>query len=310
MIDIHNICGVIPAMITCFDQNGKFDEEKQRELTEFLINKGVKALYLTGSTGEAFLMDAEERCRVVETVIDQAKGRVGIIVHVGDIGTDKSIRLAEHAWKAGADAISSVPPFYFRFSEDEVFSYYEKLSQATPLPMIVYNIALAGAVSTNLLLRLAELPNIKGLKYTLTTHHEIMNLKEKLGKDFMIYSGCDEMALSGLVFGADGIIGSFYNIIPEIFIKLQEAYERRNLEEMQLCQKVADEIILFVLQYPYFDAIKRMLSWIGHDAGSVREPFASLTKRQQEEILNGLHDIRKRYGSQGIELLEKLPEHL
>ena len=101
MKEINGIRGVIPAMITCFDQQGRYDEARQRDLTEFLIEKGVNALYLTGSTGEAFLMDGDERCAVVETVADQNRGRVPLIVHVGDIGTRKSIRLAEHAWKAG-----------------------------------------------------------------------------------------------------------------------------------------------------------------------------------------------------------------
>lgn len=310
MKELQHIRGVIPAMMTCFDQNGDFDEKRQRHLTEFLIHKGVGGLYLTGSTGEAFLMDGDERQAVVETVVDQARGRVPIIVHVGDIGTRKSLRLAEHAWKAGADALSSVPPFYFHFSNDEIVSYYQELSGATPLPMIIYNIALAGTVSTDLAVRLASLPGVKGMKYTLSTHHEIFRLKELLGRDFMIYSGCDEMALSGLSFGADGIIGSFYNVIPEIYLQLEEAMERKDLRLAQECQSLADAIVLFVLSFPYFDAIKRMLNWIGHDAGYVRGPFASLTREQQESLLKGLHDIRARFGAHGLELLERLPDHI
>lgn len=310
MKDIKSIRGVIPAMITCFDRQGRYDEARQRDLTEFLIGKGVDALYLTGSTGEAFLMDGDERCAVVETVVDQNAGRVPLIVHVGDIGTRKSIRLAEHAWKAGADALSSVPPFYFRFSQAEVLSYYRDLSAATPLPMIIYNIALAGEVSSDLVKQLATLPGVKGMKYTLTSHHEIMRLKEELGTDFMIYSGCDEMAMSGLGFGADGIIGSFYNVIPEIFLQLYDAARRCDLRDMEECQRVADAVILFVLTFPYFAAIKKMLQWIGHDAGYVREPFATLSSEQEENLLDGLRKIRERYGSHGIEVLERLPNHL
>lgn len=310
MKDISSIRGVIPAMITCFDQKGRYDEARQRDLTEFLIGKGVNALYLTGSTGEAFLMDGDERCAVVETVADQNKGRVPLIVHVGDIGTRKSIRLAEHAWKAGADALSSVPPFYFRFSEEEILSYYRSLSAATPLPMIIYNIALAGAVSSDSVKRLATLPGVKGMKYTLTSHHEIMRLKEDLGPDFMIYSGCDEMAMSGLTFGADGIIGSFYNVIPEIFLQLYDAVQRYDLRAVEECQRVADAVILFVLTFPYFAAMKKMLQWIGHDAGYVREPFASLSPEQEQRLADGLRKIRERYGSHGIEILEKLPPRL
>ena len=308
MRDIQSIRGVIPAMMTCFDENGAFDEQRQRNLTEFLIQKGVDGLYLTGSTGEAFLMDAGERHAVVEAVIDQNKGRVPVIVHVGDIGTAKSIAFAEHAYKAGADALSSVPPFYFKFSEDEIFSYYQALSAATPLPMIIYNIALAGLVSNDTVRRLAGLPNVKGIKYTSPTHHEIMRMKDELGQDFMIYSGCDEMALSGFAFGADGIIGSFYNVIPEIFLHLRDAVQANDMRLAEECQRVADAVILFVLKFPYFSAMKKMAQWMGRDAGYVREPFARLTVQQEESLKDGLRTIRARYGAHGMEALEKLPE--
>lgn len=308
MKELQTIRGVIPAMMTCFDAEGAFDEQRQRNLTEFLIQKGINGLYVAGSTGETFLMNADERCAVVETVIDQNNGRVPIIVHVGDIGTAKSIALAEHAYKAGADAVSSVPPFYFKFSEDEIFSYYQALSAATPLPMIIYNIALAGLVSGDTLTRLAALPNVKGIKYTACTHHEIMRMKEDLGQDFMIYSGCDEMALSGFAFGADGIIGSFYNVIPEIFLQLNDAVLANDLRLAEECQRVADAVILFVLKFPYFSAMKKMAQWMGHDAGYVREPFARLTAAQEGQLKDGLLAIRARYGAHGMEALEKLPE--
>lgn len=95
---LDRIGGVIPALLTCFDTNENFDEQCQRSVVRFLLSKGVDGLYLTGSTGETFLMDGgDERKKVVEVVSDEVAGRVPIIVHVGDIGTKKSIKLAEHA---------------------------------------------------------------------------------------------------------------------------------------------------------------------------------------------------------------------
>ena len=303
---IDQITGVIPAMITLFDEKENVDVKRTRETVDFLLKRNINGLYLTGSTGEGFLMDHDERKLVVETVVDQVAGRCPIIVHVGDIGTRKSILLAEHACKAGVDALSSVPPFYFRFSQDEIYNYYRDLSAATPLPMIIYNIALAGAVSSDAIKRLAQLPNVKGMKYTLSTHHEIMRLKADLGQDFMIYSGCDEMALSGFAFGSDGIIGSFYNVIPEIFLQLDRAVKANDLKLAAECQQVADAVILFVLEFPYFAAMKKMLQWMGHDFGYVREPFATLTSEQETRLRSGLIAIREQYGAHGMEALEKL----
>lgn len=308
MKHICEIRGVIPAMLTCFNEHGDFDETKQRRLADFLLRKGVDGLYLTGSTGEAFLMDAEERCAVVDAVTDQINGKIPLIVHIGDIGTRKSIKLAKHAWEKGADALSSVPPFYFRFSNQEIEGYYRDLSEATPLPLIIYNIALAGSVNLEMIRKLAQLPQIKGVKYTLTAHHEIMWMKETLSPDFMVYSGCDEMALSGWAFGADGIIGSFYNVIPEIFLQMKEAFQNKNFQEAAECQRIADAMILFILKFPYFSAMKRMLAWMGVDCGRVRAPFEELSTSAEKELIQGLKTIRNNYGTHQIELLEQLPE--
>jgi N-acetylneuraminate lyase len=143
---LDRIGGVIPALLTCFDTNENFDEQCQRSVVRFLLSKGVDGLYLTGSTGETFLMDGDERKKVVEVVSDEVAGRVPIIVHVGDIGTRKSIKLAEHAYEHGAAAISSVPPFYWKFSSDEVYRYYQELSGSVPLPMIVYSLGRSGGL--------------------------------------------------------------------------------------------------------------------------------------------------------------------
>ena len=118
--EMNRIKGVIPAMMTFFDKEENVDTECTRRMVEFMLEHGADGFYLTGSTGECFTMTMEERNLVVDTVIDQVKGRVPVVVHVGDIGTKKSIELAEHAYRAGADAISSVPPFYWKFRAGDI----------------------------------------------------------------------------------------------------------------------------------------------------------------------------------------------
>lgn len=303
---LDRIGGVIPALLTCFDTNENFDEQCQRSVVRFLLSKGVDGLYLTGSTGETFLMDGDERRKVVEVVSDEVAGRVPIIVHVGDIGTRKSIKLAEHAYEHGAAAISSVPPFYWKFSSDEVYRYYQELSGSVPLPMIVYNVALAGAVDFDQIKRLASLDQVEGIKYTASTHHEILRIKEEIGKDFKVYSGSDEMALSGLAYGSDGLIGSFYNVIPELFIGLYNAYQRGDWEQAKLLQRQTDAIIFCVLKYPMHASMKCMLSWIGIDAGTVRKPFSSLDGEAEKNLKKELRIIRNAYSIKDVAVLEAL----
>lgn len=279
------ITGVLPALVTPFDENEDFDEGRMRAIVDFLINRGVNGLYVTGSTGEAFMMSPEERKRVLEVVTDEVKGRVPVIAHIGAISTHLSIDLARHAEKVGADALSSVPPFYWGFAQDQVVSYYTDITAATDLPMCAYNVPLAGLFGFDLIKRLADIPGVQGIKYTAPTHFEIMRLKAEIGSDFIIYSGADEMAMSGLGFGADGIIGSFYNCIPEIFLGLYEAVRAGDTAEAKRLQEVGNAIIFFSLARNPIAAIKRMMAWQGADAGYCRKPFGNFYDTAAEQKL-------------------------
>lgn len=300
--DITQIKGVIPATLSCFDENENVDEKRTREMTEFLVSAGVDGLYLTGSTGICYTMTAEERMRVVEIVLDQVAGRIPVIVHVGDIGTKKSIELARHAEKAGADAISSVPPFYWGFSGESIYNYYKDLSESVSIPTVIYNVQLAGIMNKALLLRIANLPNVKGLKYTARTHDELGALKRELGKDFMIYSGCDEMAFSGFAFGADGIIGSFYNHIPELYKKLYTCAKEGNMAEGMRLQAIGDEVIWATLKYNGISGMYNLGLCRGLDAGIPRRPFLANDAAITEQLREDLRKIKEKFQTDELDV--------
>lgn len=282
---LASITGVLPALVTPFDENENFDEGRMRAVVDFLIGRGIDGLYVTGSTGEAFMMSPEERKRVLEVVIDETKGRVPVIAHVGAISTHHSSDLARHAEKAGADALSAVPPFYWGFSQDQILSYYSDITASTGLPMCAYNVPLAGLFGFDMIKRLAEIPGVEGIKYTATTHHDIMRIKAEIGSDFVLYSGADEMAMSGLHFGADGIIGSFYNAIPEIFLALYAAVKAGDMAKAKELQEVGNAIIFFTLPRNAMAALKRMVTWQGADAGYCRKPFGNFMTQAEEDQL-------------------------
>lgn len=292
---ITQIKGVIPAMLSFFDEKEELDEGRTRKMVEFMLNHGADGFYLTGSTGLCFTMTMDERKKVVEMVIDQVNGRVPVIVHVGDIGTKKSIELARHAHLAGADAISSVPPFYWKFSRENIFNYYRDIAESTPLPMIVYNIQLAGLMDKDLLLRLASIKNVCGLKYTSRTHDEMGLIKDELGADFMVYSGCDEMAFSGMCAGADGIIGSFYNYFPDLYKAILKKAGESDIEGGMKLQKMADEIIFAALDYDFPAVLYNMIKWRGEDAGYPRRPFTAYEDEQLLGLKNRVEAIKAKY---------------
>jgi len=304
--DIKDFVGVIPAMMTIFDKNEEIDEKATRDFVNFLIKKGVDGLYLTGSTGEGFLMTGEERKQVVEIVVSEVAGRIPVMVHVGDIGTKKSIELAKHAYEAGADAVSSVPPFYWKFKEDNMFQYYKDISEATPLPMIVYNVPLAGSIGIDFVKKLSTIENVKGVKYTLQSHYEIVQMKEMIGDDFIIYSGCDEMAASGLMNGADGIIGSFYNIIPELFMDIYNAVRNNDMATAKVKQEAAVHIIMYSVKYDFFSLMRHTLRLQGIEGGYSRRPFTNLSESEYEVIKADFKSMKDKYNIEGVDFLDLL----
>lgn len=303
---VEEIKGVIPAVLTVFNKNEEIDEEGTRLYIDYLLEQGVNGLYLTGSTGEAFLMDLTERKRYVEIVIDEVGKRVPVIVHIGDIGTKKSIELAKHAYETGADAISSVPPFYWQFREENIFNYYFDIANSVPIPLIVYNIALAGILRLNIIKKISTIENVKGIKYTATTHDQISTIKDQIGQNFLIYSGCDEMAASGLINGADGIIGSFLSLMPELFITIYNAIQNNDLETAKAKQKDVIRIIEYSLHFDYFSVIRLGLKWMGIPGGYSRRPFKNYEGEEEKMIKKGFIDLKEKYQIEEVKFLDSL----
>ncbi len=303
---ISEIKGVIPALITTFDQNEKLDLAAARALTSYLCGMGIGGLYLTGSTGEGFLLSNEERKAYVDTVIDEVKGRVPIIVHVGAISTLASEDLARHAASAGADAISSVPPIYWKFSDDEIAGYYSDLVLAAGLPMIVYNIALAGLVSFDMIKQLGALDGVEGIKYTSSTLFDVFRIKEALGSKFMVYSGSDELAISGLAFGADGLIGSTYNVLGSLFIKIWKEMAQSDVAAARETQQVANRFIFTLLKHNLMPAIKETLTLAGIPGGRARRPFTNLSAAQKQALKDDYIALKRELGDCGLDFMKGL----
>lgn len=142
---------------------------------------------------------------------------------------------------------------------------------------------------------------VKGLKYTARSHDEMGSLKRALGEDFMIYSGCDEMAFSGVAFGADGIIGSFYNVIPELYIKIFDAVKQGDIKEGIALQAIADEFIFTALKYNGISSIYDLLRMRGLDAGYPIRPFVRNSAEKLPEIKENLRRIKNTFNTNELD---------
>ena len=135
--ELEKFKGIFMAMYSAYDDNGNVDKERVKKLARYYADKKVKGLYVGGSSGEGVLQSEEERKQVVEAVMEEVKGELTIIVHVGANSTPESVRLAQHAEKVGADAVSSIPAVYYRLSPQSVKAHWQAMIDSTDLPIII-----------------------------------------------------------------------------------------------------------------------------------------------------------------------------
>lgn len=279
---------IIPALITPYKSDGSLNLVALEQLVDALISEGVKGFYVSGSTGEAFLQTVEERKAIASTVAQKAKGKAHVIFHVGSIATHQAVELAKFAQDIGIDEISSLPPFYYKFSKEEITNYYEAILDSCSKPLIIYNIpVLTGISMTNTCPHLFEHPNVSGIKHTTSDFYEFRNLKTKY-PHLTLFSGFDEMGLAGLSMGSDGMIGSTFNYQAKLFFDLVESYKSGDTLKALSLQDKANKTISTILSTGLYNSIRYLITKkYGIDVGESRKPFAPLTK-ESKAILDQL----------------------
>ena len=304
--DIKDFKGVIPAVISVFDKDENLDEQGTREFLRYLMSMDIGGLYVTGSTGETWMMTAEERMRQVEIVMEEVGDKVPVVVHVGAMSTREAIKLAKHAERFGAAGVSSVPPFYFKYNADQIFNYYKDVAEATSLPMIVYNIPLAGMMTVDQIIRLSTIENVKGVKYTGTALFEVMQIKDGCKEGFQVYGGCDELGSSNIAIGVDGIIGSFYNVIADHYIKIWNAVKASDVALATKLQRQAVHVIFAGINSGSMMAcMKVWLRAAGLPGGWSRRPFSNFSEEEEKALVAKLVAIDEEDGI-GLELVKRI----
>lgn len=303
---IENFKGVIPAAISVFDKDELLDEEGTRAYIRYMMSFDIGGLYITGSTGESFLMNSEERKRQVEIVMDEVGGALPVVVHIGAMSTRESIALAEHAQSAGAAGISSVPPFYFKYTQDQIYGYYRDIAGSTDLPLIVYNVPLAGLLTVDMIRRLSEIDNVQGVKYTGTALYEVTQIRDACKDGFQIYGGCDELGSSNIALGVDGIIGTFYNVIPDLYLRIWDAVKRSDVKTAAELQRKALHVIgIGVESGSMMACAKLWLRAAGIPAGYARRPFTNFAEQEREYLIQRLLDADEKEAI-GLDIAAKI----
>ena len=288
MRDLTKYEGSIPAFYACYDKDGKVSPEAVRALTQYHINKGVKGVYVCGSSGECIYQSKEDRKITLENVMAVAKGKLTVIAHVACNNTEDSVELAKHAESCGVDAIAAIPPIYFRLPEYSIAKYWNAMSEAAPnTDFIIYNIPqLAGvALTMPLFKEMLKNPRVIGVKNSSMPVQDIQMFKAEGKDDIVVFNGPDEQFISGRVIGATAGIGGTYGVMPELFLKMDELVKANRLEEAKEVQYAANEIIYKMCSGHgnMYAMIKEILR-INEDLniGSVKAPLEPLNEADKE----------------------------
>jgi len=273
-----NFHGILPAVVTPFDEQENFAPAAFERMIERLYAAGIDGLYVNGQTGEGLLQPVEQRKRVAEVALRSTPKDKSVIVHVGAYRTADAVELARHAAAIGVHAISSLPPLG-PYSFAEVRAYYQALAAASAIPVLVYYYPeICPAVQgTEQILELLKIPNVIGLKFSDFDLYKLALLNKS---DCVIFNGRDEVLIAGLLMGADGGIGSFYNLIPELFVEALGLVRQNRWEEARQVQSRINELVEIGLRFPLFPAIKTILRWQGLDCGQALAPRRRLTDEE------------------------------
>lgn len=290
MKDNKKYQGIIPALYACYDEEGNVSPEKVELLTKHLLDKGVKGLYVGGSSGECIYQSVAERKLVLEHVMKAAEGKLTIIAHVACNNTADSIELAAHAESLGVDAIASIPPIYFHLPEAAIAQYWNDISSAAPnTDFVIYNIPqLAGvALTMPLFKEMKKNPNVVAVKNSSMPVQDIQMFKMEGGEDFVVFNGPDEQLISGLAIGADGGIGGTYGVMPELYLKIMELVNEGKMKEAEAIQYEADKIIYAMCActgnlYAVMKEIMKRRE--GIDIGGVRKPLPAIVEADMPQI--------------------------
>lgn len=304
MRNLDKYKGVIPAFYACYDEKGEISPAGVRRLAQYFIDKGVKGVYVNGSSGECIYQSVEDKKIVLENVMKVAKGKLTVIAHVACNNTKDSMELAAHAESLGVDAIASIPPIYFRLPDHAIAKYWNDISSAAPnTDFVIYNIPqLAGvALSNSLFAEMRKNPRVIGVKNSSMPVQDIQMFKADAGDDYIIFNGPDEQFISGRVIGAEAGIGGTYGVMPELFLKMNELVKAGQLEAAMPIQYAANSIIYKMCSahgnmYAVIKAILKLNE--GFDIGSVRAPLAELTTEDMkivEEAAQMIKNAKAKY---------------
>ena len=283
---MKHIQGALTALVTPM-RNGKVDEKSLVDLIEFQISSGIHGIVPCGTTGESATLGFDEHKRVIELTVKTVRGRVPVIAGTGANNTLEAIELTESAKDSGADAVLSVVPYYNKPSQEGLYQHFKAITQAVDIPVVLYNVP--GRTVTNMLpatvARLAELPNVIGIKEACGSLQQVSELVQLCPPDFIILSGDDFTAMPTVLLGGKGVISVVSNLEPGKTARMMEAALTGDLARAKALHYQLFSLMGAMFCYPSPAPAKKGLELMGRIASAeVRLPMTQMDDNSLQRL--------------------------
>jgi N-acetylneuraminate lyase len=284
----QNFQGIFPALVTPLHEDGTLHVRSLEKLLERVYERSVDGVYLAGSTGEGALLAAAERRKLAEVAVRCSPPDKQVILHVGASSIEETLQLLRHASTLPLAAVSSLPPA--GSPTGSLLDFYRRLTTNTDHPFIAYYFpAFTGSeLSLEELLELTTIPRIAGVKYTDFDLFKLSLLSERT----VVFNGRDEVLAAGLLMGADGGIGSTYNVFPNLYVDLFASASAAKWEDAKKLQQVINRRIAVLLRFPLIPALKECMSWHGISCGPSLSAVRELDPAQRKELQSSLESLQ------------------
>ena len=288
------LTGSLVAIITPMREDGSVHYEQFQRLIDWHVANGTDAIVAVGTTGESTTLSVPEKIEVIEAAIRFADGRIPVIAGTGVNSTSEAIELSHAAVGSGAYATLSVVPYYNKPPQEGIYRHFAAIAEAADIPMIVYNVPGRTVVNMNndTVLRLAEIPNIIGIKEASGDIGRMVELLNRVPEDFAVYSGDDPTGMAAMLCGAHGVITVAGNVAPKLFADMCRAALAGNLAEARALNAKLVPLYQEMFCEPSPAAPKWALEKLGLCIRAVRLPMVSLSEVGQARVNAALQKLQ------------------
>lgn len=278
------LAGICTPVCTVFSDDGRsIDEARQRAQLARVLDGGVHIVCAAGGTGEFSFLTTKERSRVIDIAIDACRGRAKVIAHVSAVMTEETIKLANHAEAAGADALLVLPPYFEGPTLEGVFEHYQKVAETVSIPIMAYNIPVHTGIDLNpaFCASLMELPNIRYLKDSTGDHTRLQDL---VHHGIKVFVGGEPIMGPALMAGAVGCFWGTSNAIPTFARQLFDLVQAGNLRDATALWHTLYPLNRFIWGHPFNPSVKAATNLLGGDVGLCRRPVQPLSGAELDQL--------------------------